>query len=452
MGASSSNEGTSIVTEHPSESINRSENKENITLIWFDPDKKLNGDTTDLKKRLREINDYVIFHNELETCITYIQAVEKQKIILIIPDLYTSQILSSVAALSQVHSIFIYGSTKEHHLPLEDTKIAGIFDELDLLCSAIQEQITLADEQMYTWSFFDQEENATRDLSKQASDFLWLQLLHDVILSLPRDQQAKKQMIGACRVYYHGNCKELALIDEFEQKYQSKEAIQWYLKCSFLRKMINKALRTEDTNQLYILRYFLGDLMGSLARKHQQIAPSANEKLTVYREMKLSRDEFNKLKEKKGKLISLKGFLTARSHRSSTMPSATKEADYVTALFEIECNIQELGDSVSFADISQFNESSSSEEILFDLNTTFRLEGVQQDDGQLWLIKMNAVNDGRTITQKYIHDTRRQLEDLSIPIIFGKLVCDMSQWDQSQKYFEHLSMNPYGDRFSMDRT
>ena len=48
------------------------------------------------------------------------------------------------------------------------------------------------------------------------------------------------------------------------------------------------------------------------------------------------------------------------------------------------------------------------------------------------------MNDGQTIKQKYIDDTHRQIEDLSIPIIFGKLICDMSQWNQSQIYFEHL--------------
>ena len=45
----------------------------------------------------------------------------------------------------------------------------------------------------------------------------------------------------------------------------------------------------------------------------------------------------------------------------------------------------------------------------------------------MWLIKLNAVNDGRIVTQKYIDDTRRQIQDLSIPIIFGKLICEMSQ-------------------------
>jgi hypothetical protein len=106
-------------------------------------------------------------------------------------------------------------------------------------------------------------------------------------------------------------------------------------------------------------------------------------------------------------------------------------------LFEIECNIKELGDSIIFADTTKFNDLPCQKTILFDFNTTFQLDNIQQD-GQLWLIKLNAVNVGRTIKQKYIDDTRRQIEDLSIPIIFGKLICDMCQWNQSQTYFEHL--------------
>jgi hypothetical protein len=65
------------------------------------------------------------------------------------------------------------------------------------------------------------------------------------------------------------------------------------------------------------------------------------------------------------------------------------------------------------------------------------LENIQQNE-QVWIIKLKAVSDGRVVLQKYIDDTRHQIEDLSIPIMSGKLICDMSQWNQSQIYFEHL--------------
>ncbi|CAF4229470.1 unnamed protein product [Rotaria sp. Silwood2] len=205
--------------------------------------------------------------------------------------------------LHQVDFIFVFSSKKSQykHLLFEYSKIIGIYDKFDLLCSSIDEQIDFVDKKFNKWTCFDQDEYLTKDLTEQ--------LFHDVILYLPRDEISKKQMIDACRFYYQENFKELSFIDEFEQKYQSNEAIH--------------------------------------------------------------------------------------------------------------C------------------ESSHQQEILFDLNTTFRLENIQEGE-QIWIIKMIVVNDGQTLIQKYIDDIHRQIADRTIPIIFGKLICDMSQWNQSQLYFQHL--------------
>jgi tetratricopeptide (TPR) repeat protein len=419
------------ISEDQFKAINIEENEENIILIWFDPNNELQNDTEHLKIKL-----HVVFHTELESCITFIQSTENKKIFLVISGSYVSQILSDIETLRRINCIFILSSKKDQyeHLLFKYTEIIGIYDKFDMLCSSIRDQIDFIDKQFYTWNFFDQDKYATRDLSKQPSDFLWFQLFHDVLLHFPRDKQAKKQMIDAYRYYYQDNREALPLIDEFEEKYQSNEAIRWYMNNSFLRKMINKALRTEDIGQLYMLRYFLAELIEKLAREHHKIPQSGTEKLTVYRQLKLSNNEFETMKNSKGKLISMKGFLTA-----SHVRSFTKRQDLIDVLLEIECN-----DNVIFADITQWNESSCQEEILFDLNATFKLENIQQDE-QLWCIRMVAVNDGRTITQKYIDDTHRQTEDLSIPIIFGKLIFDMNQWNQSQIYFQHLLNNPYDE-------
>jgi hypothetical protein len=89
----------------------------------------------------------------------------------------------------------------------------------------------------------------------------------------------------------------------------------------------------------------------------------------------------------------MKRLLAAGLVRSLLLTLTTKPTDLVTVLFEIECDIQKLDDNVIFADIIQFSEFLGQEEILFDLNATFRLENIQQDE-QLYLIRMTAVNDG----------------------------------------------------------
>jgi hypothetical protein len=64
-----------------------------------------------------------------------------------------------------------------------------------------------------------------------------------------------------CAGTYCGNIKELKLINQFQREYRSEEVIRWYAKQSFIYKLINKALISEDI-------------------------------LTVYRRIKLDKEEF----------------------------------------------------------------------------------------------------------------------------------------------------------------
>ncbi|CAF0826339.1 unnamed protein product [Adineta steineri] len=114
--------------------------------------------------------------------------------------------------------------------------------------------------------------------------------------------------------------------------------------------------------------------------------------------MIISRSEFNQIQEHNGKLIMMKEFLTANIDRSSCYTSSTKQ---ISVLFEIELNKNSI-----FADL----ELSDQETILFNLNSTFRIDNIQQQNDQLWIIKLISVNDGQIIKQKYIDDTHRQFQ------------------------------------------
>jgi hypothetical protein len=360
----------------PSDQKQQSENTENITLICFDPNNEFNDNTENFKIQLHQITDSVIFHTELELCTTFIQSIEQQKIFLIISSSFASQFLSHVSTLHHIDSVIVFCSTKDQyeHLSLEHSKIIAIYENLDLLCISSKEQIDLLNKRSYpSWCCFDQLEYVTKDLSKQSSDFLWLHLFHAILLHLSRQQQ--QRIDDAHSHYYPRIVKGLTLIDESEHEYQPNEAIRWFMKHSLLRKTVNKAFQTEDTNQLCTLRYFLSDLVQNLRHAHRQqfVQSSRKETLTVYREMTLSNDEFNKVQENKGKTTSMKGFLMATTERPSTSP---KRPDLISVLFQIECNLQELDDNFVFADITQFTELSSQQTILFDLNSTFRLETI----------------------------------------------------------------------------
>ena len=100
-----------------------------------------------------------------------------------------------------------------------------------------------------------------------------------MIHRLPHDHKAKQQMIDACRDYYRGHKTVLSKIDEFTSTYNANDCIRWYTKDTFVYKLINKALRTEDIEQLYTFRYFITDLSKSL---YQEFAQLRNTMLFFY--------------------------------------------------------------------------------------------------------------------------------------------------------------------------
>ncbi|CAF4525316.1 unnamed protein product [Rotaria sp. Silwood2] len=338
---------------------------------------------------------------------------------------------------------------KARYEPLltEFPKIVGIYITIDDLCASIQQEIYLINKQLQAFTFYNQHQKSLRDLSKESAEFLWFQLFNDVISHLPRNQQAKKQMIDACRLYYRGNSKELKFIDEFDRTYRCDDAIRWYSKQCFVYKIVNKALRCEDINQLHLFRFFIGDLSESLAREHKKILFSNQKLLNVYRGVKLSNDEFNKLKEANGKLISTNSYFSTSQCRLQALAFAkkpTKRDDLSYVLFEIECNIEELGENVIFADIANFSEYPQEKEVLFDLGTSFRIENIINEK-QLWVVKLKATNEGRNIVQYYVEETRRETEEKSVVIMFGRLLCDMGQYQKAELYFEQILIDPNGE-------
>ncbi|CAF4647876.1 unnamed protein product, partial [Rotaria sp. Silwood2] len=421
--------------------MDRISNKEDITLIWFDSKMNSNNHVEQTKKQLRQINDYVIFHTQLESCITFIQSIYNEKIFFISSIYDALQILSHITNLSQIDSIFVFNWEKVDHknLVLNHSRFIGIYDELDLLCVSIQEQVDFLDQHLHIFSFFDQNEHWTKDLSKQTADFLWFQLYHDVLFQLTHNEEAKQELIDVCRSYYRDNAKELQMIKKFENEYRSEEALQWYLKKSFLHKIINKALRTKDFDQLDTFRYFMRDLTKNFVQEHQKMVQSGKEIRFLYRGIKLKSDEIEKFKENTGKLVSINGFFTTSSLRSTALNQAMKPSrtnDFIPVLLEIQFNLQNLSNSAIVANIVHFSKlpCEEQEDIIFDSNATFRLDSVKMED-DIWLIQMIASNDGQIIKDKYIKDSHRQMEDLSIKILFGRLMCDMGQWDQSQHFF-----------------
>ncbi|CAF1633575.1 unnamed protein product [Didymodactylos carnosus] len=213
------------------------------------------SDSLQTQSLLHDLNNCVLLYIDSELCIKYIRAVVEEKVVLIVSGTLLQSILPQIHSLSLITAIFIFSIDRKYHVPLSDkySKIIDIFTDQQSLVQSIRKTVHLVLKQALAFSLFDhQKQKSTRDMSKDSGSFTWFQLLVDILRKLPQTHQAKRDMLDKCREYYAWNETEMKKIEEFETTYYKDKAIEWYTRDAFVYRLVNKALRTEDVELLYL--------------------------------------------------------------------------------------------------------------------------------------------------------------------------------------------------------
>ncbi|CAF2166564.1 unnamed protein product [Rotaria magnacalcarata] len=417
-------------------------NKQKSMLIWFDPKMASHQDTEKVKEKFILITDNFNFLIDLEKCVDIIQNNCEGKIYFITSGSMASQLVLLSIAFPQIVSIFIFCVKKDQYVHLLDKskKVIGIFDNLGDLLQSIKLQINLNNKRRRTFSILNETIKLTENLSKGSMEFLSFQLFKQVISSLPKNEQSKQQIVRLSKDYYRGNAKELKLIEEFDQGYAPRDAILWYSKQSFIYKLINQAFRTDNIDLLCKFGFIFNDLSENLKPEHRKFFVSEEKTLTVYRGMRLDRHEFDKLNKNKGKLISTNGYLSTSRQKSkaeSFCNKSTRRWDTISVLLEITCDLEQMDKNTVFADISQLSQYPHEQEVLFDVNSCFKINSIEETETYA-TIKMNVSNEGQKVVKEYLEFTKEETGEDNAKIVFGKLLCSLGEYDKSKKYFELL--------------
>lgn len=422
-------------------------------MIWLD--KTIDASRT----ALREITNYVLLYTELEPCLTYIRSITTERIFLIVSGSYARACLDEIHDLAQVDSIFIFCmNTAKYKQEFQEarqySKLVDIFDQEAQLVQSVREELSDLQKQLATFSLYENQKS-TRDLSSESASFLWFQLFKDVLLQMPKTEQAKKEMIDQCLHFYRGNNEELQLIKEFEQTYTESETIRWYTKQCFIYRLCNKALRTEDIELLYLFRYYIQDLCKRLAAEYESFRKQREEEPVVklYRGLKLTKEELTRFESNIGSLISTNGFLSTSRNYELALQFAVKKSkrtvDVLPTLFIVDADIRT--DHAVFVDISSLSVFPDEEEVLFDIDCAFKINQVYFDaEREVWIVNMSLTNEARKVVDKYIEANRREMEKGNISLIFGLLLTEMGRYDKAQLYFENLlATNTVDDKISL---
>ncbi|CAM4937448.1 unnamed protein product [Rotaria socialis] len=248
--------------------------------------------------------------------------------------------------------------------------------------------------------------STTDVIRRQEAEFMYALLSRDILIDI---KSTEEEIIKYFREKCAGNDADLNVVDEFEEYYDAINAIFWYTRNTFLYRLLNKALREQDIDTLYSLRYFIKDLHLKIRERHntqkQQLVltttcitdytkptpDASNERIIrVYRGQLMSTAEFNrKILYNTNGFFSVSSFFSTTIHENlareiyaGNRSSSNLTAAEQSILFQID--IDQQVNKFPYANISTESAFDEAEgEILFTMGSVFRILSVHlnEEDG-----------------------------------------------------------------------
>lgn len=420
---------------------------QNYSLVWLDSyiDGKYQNSIDDLRKSIQKI-DYFI---DIDQCIDFITDMNDEKIFLIISHSSVTQILSILHEISQLKSIYIFGDNPSQMVDLTKgwLKIKGIFTEINSLHESLKQETYLHDQNSIAMSFVTKSANPVENLNELDQTFMYTQILKEILLELEYDEQSIKNYASYCRVYFAGNRAELEIVNMLEKDYRLHPPIWWYSAPYFIYSMLNRALRIQDVETIIQMGFFIRDLHENIKKLHQiqaEIQP-----FIVYRGQGLSKENFEKLLQSKGGLMSFNSFLsTSKDHQISLAFAKSNRDDpgLIGVLFKI--NVIPSIPSAPFALLNNISQFDYEEEILFSMHTIFRIGEMKQmnDTGRLWEVELKLTSDHDEQLSALTEKFRDELTGYGTGWLrLGELLMKLDEFNKAQQLFETLLLQTHND-------
>ena len=287
-------------------------------IVWLDQQQIQNADEPDYLNRRVDLNQFfncLRVVNTSESCLTHLSTLDiADKVLLIVSGSLGEHTLPLVHEQEQIVSIFIFCDDiiKHREWASKYLKIRGVFNVAEQLVEVIQHDVQLLVHHFIPANIFtmqDIHQTSFQNIDKDQANYMWFQLLIDVIVQLPPSVQAKQDLIEECRRCYARNECEMKKIADFEATYTSDQAVRWYTRDSFLFRLINRAFRTRNIDNVFKFRYFFQDLQQQLTHLYQSQKKELLSQ-TVYRGQIMSADELQKLKNNLGGIYSANTFMS----------------------------------------------------------------------------------------------------------------------------------------------
>ncbi|CAF0746347.1 unnamed protein product [Adineta ricciae] len=426
-----------------------SENLETYSLIWLDNAVNQSFENLQAQQVLRKLIHHLLIFEDVELCLDYIDHLSSNDRVLLIVNGRLGQIIvPQVVLLRQIVSIYVYCIDKQTNekWTRNFTKVKGVFVQLNDLIEQIRtdqlhrQQYQRIDESLTINVFKLVNSNEGQSTTGSNGQFIHFHLLIDCLIRMDTTMEDKEELLMYCKHYYKDNPTELNIIDEFKRTYSSNRAIWWFTRECFLYRLINKALRVQNIDLLYLLRFVIADI------DRQLMCYRCSTPVRVYRAQQMSRDEIEILKNSIGQLISMNSFLSttlSRQYAQRFLHPLDENSDVERVFFEIDANPQ-ADRMKAFSQINSLSYFPLEDEVLFMIGSIFRLDHIHCDSEGIWNIRMVLCADDDHHLQTLFQHMKNEFNyERTDTLIFGHLLRKMGKLDDAEKYYQRAL-----DRFS----
>ncbi|CAF3071026.1 unnamed protein product [Rotaria sp. Silwood2] len=444
------------------ENVNNATNKCHI--VWLDSNIEKDKRGQDIKARIRQLGrGYLQTFVDPDQCVDNIttELIQKQ-VFLIISNAFGQNVVPLIYELPQIQAIYIYcRDQKAAELWSKSiVKVSGIFTKPQELLQQLSNDVDVYNkDNNIPMSIFhlSEREKALQDLSKESVTSIWYRLILRVLRLMVKYGDAKGDMITACQASYHDNNAQKKKINDFEKDYSTAKAVWWYTYDSFLYRLLNKALRTQDMEIIFKFRFFINELQNEIEKLYNEYLDKysfqRDHHFTVYRSQILSMTELDQLKQNVNELISMNSFLSATlnpnvaelySGPSDQLnePSALESVYFIIDV----CNFSK--ETTPFAFIEHHSCIPDEKEVLFSMGAIFKVQSVEKH-GNMWHIHLQLSSEQNQLGQKLLDHMLEQIKSDPGPLSFGWFLFRMSEFNKAERYAkwmtQHLPLNDVGN-------
>ncbi|CAF2037218.1 unnamed protein product [Rotaria magnacalcarata] len=185
--------------------------------------------------------------------------------------------------------------------------------------------------------------------------------------------------------------------------------------------------------------FFIRDLHRQIQDLHTEATGKLNS-LTVYRGQGMMKNEFEKMKKSKGGLLSLNSFLSTSTDQQVSLSfahHALENPQVVGILFEMQ--IDSTVSSTPFAFLGTTSYFSDKEkEVLFSMNTIFRIGTMGKIEDRLWRVTLVLTSDNDQQLRDLTEHIREETSGSTGWHRLGRLMITMGEFSQAEKVYNAL--------------